>query len=103
MNPTVSVLLLSAFFTLGSFTATGQGQEQPRKRFLSVLKEGQGVSLKETAGRFELTVMKDLPLGHKVIEVGADYVVVEDVVGVTETRIPIYSIKSIVNLKVPKK
>jgi len=103
MNRPQIGLLLSAFVILGLLTATGRGQDQPRRGFLSVLKEGQGVQLKEVAGRYEITVMKDLPFGHRVIEVGADYVVVEDSVGVTETRIPIYSIKSIVKLKFPKR
>jgi hypothetical protein len=102
MNRPVSILFLSALFTLGSFTPSSHGQDKPRKGFLSVLKEGQTVTLKENAGRYEITVMKGVRLGHKVIEVGADYVVVEDIAGVTETRIPIYSIKSIVRLKVPR-
>jgi hypothetical protein len=64
------------------------------------LKEGQGVVLKEAAGRYEITLMEG---GHKVIEVGPDYVVVEDIAGVTETRIPAYSIKSITRIKGPKR
>lgn len=95
-------MFLSAFLVLGTFPATSHGQDKPRKGFLAVLKEGQSVSVKEVAGRFEITVFKGVQAGHKVIEVGADYLVVEDAAGVVETRIPIYSIKSIVKLKVPK-
>ena len=102
MNRIVSVLFLSVFLALASVPATGHGQEKGRKTFLSVLKEGQSVSVKEVGGRFEITLMKDVKLGQKVIEVGSDYLVVEDAAGVTETRIPVYSIKSIVKLKVPK-
>ena len=47
-------------------------------------------------------LLKNIPLGQKVIEVGVDYVVVEDAAGVTDTRIPVTSIKAITKLKVPK-
>lgn len=94
-------MFLSAFLALASVSATGHGQDKPRKGFLSVIKERQSVSVKEVAGRFEITLIKDVKLGLKVIEVGADYVVVEDAAGITETRIPVYSIKSIHRLKIP--
>ncbi len=38
-------------------------------------------------------------LGHKVVEVLNDGVVIEDVAGVNQTRIPMYSIKSVVITK----
>ena len=101
MSRPLFALLLA--FTLASFTATSQGQDKPRKDFLSVLKEGQSVSVKEVGGKFEIMLMKDVRLGHKVIEVGSDYIVVEDAAGVTETRIHVTSIKSIVKLEPPKK
>ena len=101
IRPLIAVFL-SAFLALASVPATGHGQEKGRKTFLSVLKEGQSVVVKEVAGRYEITLLKDVKLGRRVIEVGSDYVVVEDVAGVIETRIPVYSIKSIVKLKVPK-
>lgn len=102
MTRPLIALFLTAFLVLGSSSATGQGQEKGRKTFLAVLKEGQSVSVKEVGGRYEITLMKDVKLGHRVIEVASDYLVVEDVSGVTETRIPIYSIKSIVKVKAPK-
>ena len=43
--------------------------------------------------------MPDMKLGHTVKEVGSDYLVVEDAVGLTETRIPVYWIKSIAIVK----
>lgn len=102
MTRPLIALFVSAFLAVSLSTATGHGQEQARKGFLSVLKEGQSVSVKELGGRFEITVLKDVKLGHKVIEVGSDYVVVEDAAGVTETRIPVYSIKAVVRLKLPR-
>ena len=39
--------------------------------------------------------------GYKVLEVGVDYMVVQDIAGVTEIHIPLYSIKAVIRLKVP--
>jgi hypothetical protein len=41
-------------------------------------------------------------LGHKVVEVGADFVVIEDIAGVQQLRIPVYSIKSVRITKIAK-
>lgn len=75
----------------------------PPKPFLSKLKVGQEVSLKEANGRYEIIVMKRLSLGHRVVEVGEDYVELLDVSGVTTTIIPIYSIRSITKHELPQK
>lgn len=100
MHRSFFAALLCAAIVLACLSPSASGQEMGRKSFLSVLKEGQGVVLKEAAGRYEITLMEG---GHKVIEVGPDYVVVEDIAGVTETRIPVYSIKSIIRIKGPKR
>jgi hypothetical protein len=93
-------VLLCAILAFACLSPEASGQEKGRKSFLSVLKEGQSVVVKESAGRYEITLMEG---GHKVIEVGPDYVVVEDFAGVTETRIPVYSIKSIARINGPKR
>lgn len=85
-----------------AITATSNGQHKPKNNFLSALKEGAVVSVKEVAGKYELTVMKNAPVGSKVLEVGTDFVVLEDPAGVTETRIHVTSIKCITRLKLPK-
>ena len=85
-----------------AITATSNGQDKPKKNFLSALKEGAVVSVKEVSGKYEITVMKNAPVGSKVFEVGTDYVVLEDPAGVMETRIHVTSIKSIIRLKLPK-
>jgi hypothetical protein len=62
---------------------------------LSLLKVGMPVTLKETVGgRFEIGIIDGVPgpLGHEVVEVAADHVVVRDITGVVETWIPIYSL-----------
>lgn len=100
----MNIVLVVALVALGSFQASGQDQEKPRKGFFSVLKEGQTVTVREVGGRFEITSMDfGAPLGHKVTEVGLDHLTIEDIAGVTETRIPIYSITAIRRLRIPKK
>lgn len=85
------------------FPASGQAPVR-RDDVLSVLAPGRVVSLKAANGRYEIGVFERSPgvLGHKVTEVGEDFVVIEDVAGITESRIPIYSIKAVVILKVGK-
>lgn len=101
-RPTFAVLL-AAFIAIGTITVTGQTPDKPRLGFLSALKEGQSVSLKEVAGRFEITFDEAVPdISHKIVKIGPDSVAVEDIGGLIETTIPVYSIKSIVRLKVPK-
>ena len=94
--------VLCGVVVFGCLTLTSSGQEKPRSGFLDILKRGQLVLVKEAGGRFEITRMDDLRVGHKVIEVGNDFVVVEDFPSVTETRIPVTSIKSLVKLKLPR-
>lgn len=82
---------------------TGQGPEKPRQGFLSALKEGQSVTMKEVAGRFEISFDDAVPnLSHTIIKIGPDFVTVEDLGGLIETTIPVYSVKSIIRFKVPK-
>ncbi len=100
MTRSIIAVLFCATLALACLSPEASGQEKARKGFLSVLKEGQSVVLKESAGRYEITLMEG---GHKVIEVGPDYVLIEDLAGVTETRIPIFSIKSIARIKGPKR
>ena len=78
-------------------------QEKPAKSFLSTLKAGQTVTLREVSGRYEISIFEGTQIGHKIIEIGTDYIVVEDAGGVIESTIPVYSIKAIVRIKPPKK
>ena len=100
MNTLRSILILVLLFPV--IPATSYSQDKPKKNFLSALKEGAVVSVKEVSGKYEITVMKNAPVGSKVIEVGTDYVVLEDPAGVMETRVHVTSIKSIIRLKLPK-
>ena len=102
MNRPVFVLLLAALVAYG--TVSAQQPERPRMDFLAGLKKGNSVNVKEVAGRFEFSFFDDgqMVMSHKVIEIGPDFMTIEDISNVTETRIPIYAIKSIVKNKVPK-
>lgn len=100
MPRSIIAVLLCAALAIACLSPAANGQEKGRKGFLSVLKAGQAIVVKEVGGRYEITLMDG---GHKVIEIGPDYVVVEDIAGVTETRIPVYSIKSITRIKANRK
>ncbi len=103
MNRPAFALFLAAFIAVGVITVSAQAPEKPRQSFLSALKEGQSARLKEVAGRFEITFDDAVTdLSHKIVKIGPDSVTIEDIGGLIETTIPIYSIKSIVRLKVPK-
>lgn len=101
MNRIVIILILLVITAIGTFTVTAQAPAEKQRHFLSALKKGQPVSLKEVSGRYEISTVEGVPgvQGHKVIEVATDYVVVQDISGVTEIHIPIFSIKAIVRLK----
>lgn len=82
------------------FVASGQAPGRERG-VLSVLHAGQPVSLQETGNGYAISLLKDGPemLGHKVVEVFSDYIVIEDLAGVSQIRIPLYAIKSVVVTK----
>lgn len=67
------------------------------------LGKGQKVALKETPGGYTITAMPGVDLAYKVVEVGADYIVVVDAAGVTETRIPVYAVKAVTVTRLPGK
>ena len=102
-NSSFGDVLFAAVVALG-VGAIGQPADKPKTRLLSALRKDQPVVMKEIAGRFEITMMNGTPelFSHKVIEVGDDFLVVEDLAAVSETQIPIFSIKSIVMIKSPK-
>jgi hypothetical protein len=94
----VGVLLVA----LATAVAAGPKQEKGGGIF-APLKEGQTVALKEAGGRFEIAVVPGLEAGHKVVEVGPDFIVLVDAAGVTETRIPVWSVKAVTVTRLPRK
>lgn len=98
-------LLLLATVVTCTLTVPAQSPDEKPRLFLSTLKEGQPVSIKEISGRYEISILEGVPVvqGHKVLEIGSDFLVVNDVSGITETHIPIWSIKAIIRVRLPKK
>jgi hypothetical protein len=80
--------------------ALGADETKKPKGVFSALKVGQSVSLKDDGSAFTITFFEpELLQSHKVIEVGNDYVVLRDIAEVTETTVPLYSIKGIVKVR----
>lgn len=73
--------------------------DAPKKTVFSGLKVGQPVGLKDHGTDFEISVIDDVPQSHKIIDMGDDFIVLEDVGAVTQTTIPVTSLKAIVLLK----
>jgi hypothetical protein len=87
--PVIAVVLL----TIGA-------TDVPKKTVFSSLKVGQSVGLKDHGTAYEISFLsEELPQGHKVIEIGDDFIVLEDLAEVTQTTIPVYSLKAVVRLK----
>jgi len=100
--PKTSAPLLILLLAGVLFVASGQAPGKTHG-VLSVLHAGQSVNLAEIDGGYKLNLFEGGPevLGHKVVEVGADFVVVEDIAGIQQLRIPVYSIKSVGITKIP--
>ena len=95
----ILILLLAGVL----FVASGQAPAKTHG-VLSVLHVGQPVNLADTDSGYKLNLFQGGPevLGHKVVEVGADFVVVEDITGIQQLRIPVYSIKSVESTTIGK-
>lgn len=90
------VLVPLLAFLLARWTAP------PERTAFADLKVGGTVGLKDLGDSYQLTVWsEDLPQSHKVVEIGQDFVVLQDVAEVTKITIPMYSIKSVIRLQTP--
>ena len=96
-----SVLAVVAMQSRGAPNAE-QNATASKAVFLDRLKPGQAVTLDDKQGRYEIGILPEniRPLSHSVIEVGRDYIVLRDLVGVHDTFVPIYAIKCIRVLRV---
>ena len=71
-----------------------------RRRLFATLKVGQAVNLKDVGPVYEIGTFDDaMPLGYTVVEIDTDYIVLRDIAKVTETRIPIYAVKSVSHIR----
>ena len=93
LTAVVVVLALSSSFAV-----------EPAKKskgIFSSLKVGQPVTLKDEGTGHSISFFEEeFPLTHRVVEVGEDYVVVRDIAGVTDTVVPVSSLKGIVKTRV---
>lgn len=75
---------------------------EANKGVFAPLEVGQQVGLKEGASGYTISVVPGVQLGQKVVEVGTDYVVLEDPTGTTQTRIPVTAVRAVVVTRLPK-
>ena len=102
----VVVISASIVFRSSGLCAIASEKEAPAKAsFLDRLKLGESVDVEERNGRYYFTLLPQniRPLKHTIIDVGSDYVTVRDLVGITDTIIPIYSVASIKVLRIGDK
>ncbi len=97
----VLAVLIGLVTGITSRTWTGAVEPQPAHRLFSGLTIGQPVNLKDAGAAYEIGTLDDrFPMGHEIVEIGADYLVVRDVTGAVETSIPVTSIKAITRLTI---
>jgi hypothetical protein len=92
-------LVLVAVVLALSSSLANEAPRKPRGIFSS-LKVGQPVNLKDHGAAFSISFLDEgLPLTHKVVEISDDYVVVEEIAGMTETVVPVYSLRGVVRTR----
>jgi len=75
-------------------------QPVSRQTVFSSLKVGQPVNLKERAGLYEVSTMDDMILlTHKVVEIGDNYLVLQDYADVTVSHIPVTAVRAVIHIK----
>lgn len=81
-------------------TPAKEPAKEPRKQgegFFEVLKVGDQVGVKEIAGKYKI-MLDGRPVGSKVVDIGSDFIAVEDPAGTT-TRIPVTSVLCISDMR----
>ena len=89
---------------LAVFVAMAIAADRPvqnKSRFLHGLTKGQSVLLKDLGTNYEIDLLPNdaAKLGQEVAEIGDDYVLIRDITGFRETRVPVNAIKAIVKMK----
>lgn len=93
-------LIAGAALLLAASVAASRPEDAPDRGLFASLKIGQPVALKDVGESYVISTMEEpLPMTHEVVEVSDDYIVLKDVAGLSETRIPIYAVKAVVHLK----
>lgn len=92
------------FFSVFLVLNTVQGADSPAARadIFKGLQLGQRVTLKEGAFGTEISLLGDGKVGaHIVLELGVNHIVLEDIMHITKTWIPITSIRSVSWMRLP--
>jgi cell shape-determining protein MreC len=95
--------VLAAALVVAVLLSTANSQPTPtaRRTIFSTLKVGQAVTLKDKGGLYEIGTVDDAArLTHKIVEIGDDYIAVQDEVGVTDTRIPLTAVRAVISVKI---
>jgi hypothetical protein len=104
MNRGTTILFCSCFVAASVLLSAHEQSNDPKQSsVLSALKKGQTVMLTEVVGRYEITMLKGVQASHKVLDVQSDFIVLEDVSGITQIVIPIYAVSSIKMIKLVAK
>ena len=96
MKKTYFIFLILAI-TLGTYLndSTLDAADNPKTSVFKHLKKGQIVTLKDNGHNYSIQVLPNLPIGHKIVEIGSDYLVIEDAGSAFTFYIPVTSIKTI--------
>jgi len=99
LRPTLALVLCFNLMTATWMHAgTAWAQQSGRGGVFGGLTVGQVVSVQEKQGYIELNMILPNPQNvgsHRVVEIGTDYLVIEDVVQVTRSWIPATAIRRI--------
>ena len=70
-----SPLILILAITLGTYLngSTLDAADNPKASVFKHLKKGQIVTLKDNGHNYSIQVLPNLPIGHKIVEIGSDY------------------------------
>lgn len=95
-SPLLLIILPLLVLLLAGWTSA------PRKTIFSELKPGQAIGVKDLEDAYQLSLWDEgLPQSHQVVEIGEDFIIVEDQTKVTRTTIPVYAIKAVVRYQTP--
>jgi hypothetical protein len=87
------VVFLAAALVLGTADAA-RGQER-RAGVFAPLAPGQRVKLEEKDGRYVISAVLGVTGTHTVNEIAPDFIAVQEIGGLTETRIPVFAVKAV--------
>ena len=95
---------LSFFAVLLSCLAVGLAgfAPPPSQGVFAELRAGQAVRLEQLAGRWRIDVLKmdkPLELSHTVIEVGSNFIVLEDITGLQQVHVPLTAVLAVVTTR----